>query len=189
MPVTGASGLVRIKGFASDYLVILVYMAVLAGVGTLLTLGPVGDRWTLLMSDPIRADLVAFLTLVLPVILYFALSEASAVGATVGKRRVGLRVVGPGGTRLRLPRSVVRSGLKFLPWQMAHTAMFHIPGFPVSPGEPPAWSPVVLSMAWLLVALYLLGLTSVFGRRTLYDRIAGATVVEADPGRQRARSP
>ena len=179
----------RIKAFAFDYLVILGYLAVLAGVGTWLTLGPVGDRWTLLMSDPIRADFVAFLTLVLPMVLYFALSEASAVGGTVGKRRVGLRVVGHSGARLRLPRSVARSGLKFLPWQMAHTAMFHIPGFPVSPGEPPAWSPVILGIVWLLVALYLLGLTPVFGGRTLYDRVTGSTVVEADPGWQRARSP
>ncbi|MCL7970556.1 MAG: RDD family protein [marine benthic group bacterium] len=186
--MTQASGLLRIKAFAFDYLVILAYLAVLAGVGTWLTLGPAGDRWSLLMSDPIRADLVAFLTLVLPVILSFALSEASDVGATVGKRRIGLRVVGPGGTRLRLPRSLVRSGLKFLPWQMAHTAMFHIPGFPTSPGEPPAWSPVILSMAWLLVALYLLGLTPFFGRRTLYDRIAGSTVVPEDPGPQNPAS-
>ena len=116
-----------------------------------------------------------------------ALSDDYALTHAV--RRAGLRVVGPGGTRLRLPRSVVRSGLKFLPWQMAHTAMFHIPGFPMSPGEPPAWSPVILSIAWLLVAAYLLGLTPIFGRRTLYDRIAGSTVVEADPGRQRPRSP
>jgi uncharacterized RDD family membrane protein YckC len=186
--VTGVPGLTRIKAFGFDYLLILGYLAVLAGVGTWLTLGPAGDRWTLLMSDPSRADLVAFLTLVLPVILYFALSEASDVGATAGKRRIGLRVVGPGGTRLRLPRSLVRSGLKFLPWQMAHTAMFHIPGFPMSPGEPPAWSPVILSMVWLLVALYLLGLTPIFGRRTLYDRLAGSTVVEADPGQQRPAS-
>lgn len=65
--MTGAAGLLRIKAFALDYLLILGYMVVLAGAGTLLTLGPVGDRWTLLMSNPIRADLVAFLTLVLPV--------------------------------------------------------------------------------------------------------------------------
>ena len=176
--MTGASGLPRIKAFAFDYLVILAYMAVLAGVGTWLTLGPLGDRWTQLMSSPVRADLVAFLMLVLPVALYFAFGEASEAGGTPGKRRVGLRVVGPGGARLGLARSAVRSGLKFLPWQLAHTAMFHIPGFPVSPGEPPAWSPVLLAVAWLLVALYLLGLTPIFGGRTLYDRAAGSAVVE-----------
>ena len=71
----------------------------------------------------------------------------------------------------------MRSGLKFLPWQMAHTAMFHIPGFPMSPGEPPAWSSPLLVVAWLLVALYFLGLTPLLGRRTLYDHLAGATVV------------
>ena len=182
--MTGASGLLRIKAFAFDYLVILGYIALLAGIGTWLTLGPLGGRWTALMSSPVRADLVAFLTLVLPVALYFALGEASEAGGTPGKRRVGLRVVGPGGARLSPARSAVRSGLKFLPWQLAHTAMFHIPGFPVSPGEPPVWSPVLLAVAWLLVALYLLGLTPVLGRRTLYDRVAGSAVLGIGPARR-----
>ena len=151
-------------------------------VGSFFTFGPLGSGWRRLMSNPITADLVGFVTLILPVTLYFALYEASAAGATWGKRKAGLRVVGPDGGILSLPRSLIRSGLKFFPWQMAHTAMFHIPGFPMNPGQPPAWSPVLLGAAWTLVALYLVGLTPVFGRRTPYDRIAGATVVEASPG-------
>jgi hypothetical protein len=65
---------------------------------------------------------------------------------------------------------------------MAHTAMFHIPGFPMDPGPPPAWSPILLGVAWALVVLYLIGLTPLLGRRTPYDRIAAATVIEAPPG-------
>ncbi|NNK49383.1 MAG: hypothetical protein HKP01_10955 [Gemmatimonadetes bacterium] len=171
--MTAARAWSRIRAFGYDYLVILGYIAALAGVGAFLIVGPVGDRWTALMSDPVRADVVAFVSLVLPVALYFTLTEASNGGASWGKRKVGLRVVGSGGSKLGLPNSLVRSGLKFLPWQMAHTAMFHIPGFPIAPGEPPAWSTPLLVIAWFLVALYILGLTPLLGRRTPYDRLAG----------------
>lgn len=155
---------------------IFAYLAALAGLGTFLTLGPAGAEWGELMSDPVHADLVAFLAAVLPVWLYFALSEAAPGAATWGKRRVGLRVVGPVG-RLGLARSLARNGLKLLPWQVAHTAMFHIPGFPLSPGDPPTWSVVLLVLAWTLVGLYLLGLTRLLSGRTPYDRIAGTAVV------------
>ena len=168
----------RIRAFAWDYLAVLGYLVGLTGLGLLLTFGPVGSAWAELMEDPVRADFVAFVFAVLPVVLYFALSESSRAGATWGKRRVGLVVVVAGlGTFPALGRALIRNGLKFLPWQMAHTAMFHIPGLPAATGEPPTWSVVVLGAAWLLVALYLLGLTRLGGYRPMYDRVAGTVVV------------
>lgn len=168
----------RIRAFAWDYLVVLGYLVALTGIGLLLTFGPVGPAWAELMEDPVRADFVAFVLAVLPVVLYFALSEGSAAGATWGKRRVGLLVVTAGaGAPAGLARPLARNGLKFLPWQMAHTAMFHIPGFPAETGEPPTWSVVMLGGAWLLIALYLVGLTGLGGYRPLYDRVAGTAVV------------
>jgi len=168
----------RLRAFAWDYLVVLGYLLALTGVGVLLTFGPVGTAWTDMMEDPVRADLVAFGGAVLPVVLYFALSESSTAGATWGKRRVGLVVAAvASGTRPGRGRALVRNGLKFLPWQMAHTAMFHVPGFPVVTGEPPTWSVVVLGTAWFLVAVYLVGLTRLGGHRPMYDRMAGTVVV------------
>jgi uncharacterized RDD family membrane protein YckC len=66
----------------------------------------------------------AFVTLVLPVALTFALMEASPRRATPGKRRLGFVVVDRTGHRLNRVRSVARSVVKFAPWQMAHTAVF-----------------------------------------------------------------
>ena len=172
-----AAPIVRLRAFAWDYLVVLGYLVGLTGLGLLLTLGPVGPALGGVMEDPVRADFVAFISAVLPVVLYFAVFEGS--GATWGKRRVGLGVVVAGlGATPGLGRALIRNGLKFLPWQMAHTAMFHIPGFPSASGEPPTWSVVVLGAVWLLVALYLLGLTRLGGRRPLYDRVAGTVVVQ-----------
>ena len=176
-----ASAWDRIRAFALDYLVILAYLVLMALIGTFLTLGPAGAAWRVWMSDPVRADLVAFAASVRPVGLYFAVGEASSSGGTWGKRRMGLRVERSTGGRISFSRSALRSGQKLLPWQLAHTAMLHIPGFPMAPGEPPPWSPPLLGLAWALVLVYLAGLTRVGGRRTLYDRLAGTSCVRVAP--------
>lgn len=167
----------RIRAFLLDYALIFIYLVVLALVGSWLTYGPSGPTWSRLLAHPVRADLLAFLTSVLPVTLYFSVFEASASSGTPGKRAVGLEVRDLADERISLPRSLLRSGLKFLPWQMAHTAMFQIPGFPFTPEDPPAGSVALLLVAWLLVIGYLVGLTDLGGRRTLYDRISGTTVM------------
>lgn len=169
----------RIQAFMFDYLVILGYLGVLAVAGFLLTLGPLGAVWSELVSTPWKRDLLAFFSTVLPVIGYFAWTEGSVHCATWGKRRVGLRVVGLGGDRLGGGQALARSVVKFLPWQMAHTALFHIPGFPMSVTDPPDWTVWVMGTMWVLVAAYLFGLTKLAGRRTIYDRLSASQVVEA----------
>lgn len=165
----------RIQAFMFDYLLILGYLAVLATAGLLLTLGPMGSEWSALVSTPWRMDLLAFFTTVLPVIAYFTWSERSADGATWGKKRVGLRVVGLDGRRLGWGRALARSVAKFLPWQMAHTALLHT----IASADPPAWTVWVLGAMWVLVAAYLVGLTQFGGGRTIYDRLSASQVVEA----------
>ncbi len=81
-----------------------------------------------------------------------------------------------GGGRISKGQGFARAFLKFLPWQMAHTAMFHIPGFPMASGSPPTWTIALLVSVWVLVAVYLLGLTSFMGGRTAYDRLVGSAV-------------
>jgi uncharacterized RDD family membrane protein YckC len=122
---------------------------------------------------------VAAATLTLPAVLYTALSEASRRQATVGKRALGLRVVSDGGGR-RLPigRAVLRSLLKFAPWEVAHTALWHTPGWPVRPDpQLVTWIGSIGSLAlagWYLLSFF------VGSRRTPYDRVTGARVVRAD---------
>lgn len=167
----------RIKAFMFDYLLILGYLVALGIVGMLLTLGPVGSEWSGFFSSPLRKGLLAFFTTVLPVVTYFAWNEGSAVGATWGKRRVGLKVVGLDGQRLGRSQALVRSVVKFVPWQMAHTALLHIPGLPMSPGDPPDWTVWLLGGMWVVVAAYLVGLTRLTGGRTIYDRLSGSQVI------------
>ena len=167
----------RIAAFLLDYLLILVYLGILALVGLSLTLGPLGEAWSALVSTAARKDLLAFFTTVLPVMAYFVWSERSPAGGTWGKRKLGLRVVDSQYGRISLGQALIRSALKFAPWQMAHTALIHIPGFPMAPHDPPTWSVWMLITMWLVVAVYLIGLTQLGGRRTPYDRISSTRVI------------
>lgn len=70
-------------------------------------------------------DIFVFLTLVLPVVITFAFLESSPRQATFGGRMFGLRVVERSRARIGFGRPLVRSAVKFVPWQLAHTAVFH----------------------------------------------------------------
>jgi len=182
----------RLLAFALDYLVIAAYALVLAAV-TLLVANPLRSSLAVLLATPASRDAVAFVTIVLPVILYFALGEGSARQGTWGKRRLGLRVTGLDGGQLPLSRALVRSAVKFLPWQIAHTCLFHYPGWPLAPAAPPAWVIVGFALVWLLVLSYLAMLGFSQSHRTPYDRLAGSQVLvrvrQADYPSQERKTP
>ena len=76
-----------------------------------------------------------------------------------------------------LGRTLLRNGLKFLPWHLAHTAMLAIPGFPTQVEVIPPWTVATLAGVWVLVAAYVVGLAPRFDGRPLYDRVAGTRCV------------
>jgi uncharacterized RDD family membrane protein YckC len=163
-----------------DYLAIAAYASVLAGVAfAVRRVADVGFEMPASTRGPLLGHAVAAATLTLPAVLYTALSEASRRQATVGKRALGLRVVSDGGGR-RLPigRAVLRSLLKFAPWEVAHTALWHTPGWPLRPDpQLVTWIGSIGSLAlagWYLLSFF------VGSRRTPYDRVTGARVVRAD---------
>lgn len=169
----------RIAAFALDYLLIAGYLVVLAIVSSFLTFSPLKEEWQGLISSPERLDFLAFLTSILPVILYFTLLESSKGGATWGKYRMGLRVVHMSGERLSRGRALVRSAVKFLPWQLAHTCLFHIPGWPMEPQETPVWVIAGLVLTWVAIGFYVVSLVVGPRRRTPYDWISGSQVVRS----------
>jgi len=123
------------------------------------------------------AEIMAFVTLVLPVILYFALQESSSHQATWGKRKAGLRVINLNGGALTRTQAFMRSIVKFLPWQIAHTCIFNVEGWPL---EVTTLSPLVVTgfaMVYVLVGIYIASALISKKHRTLYDLISGAFVV------------
>ncbi len=171
----------RAAAFVLDYAVVAAYAGALFLVTRLFPAAEVSRAANEFLRSPALFDLFAFLILVMPVTLYFALCESSVRQATWGKRRLRLRVTSSEGARIRLPRSLVRSGLKFLPWQIAHTSLFHIPGWPFAVHQIPPGALAGLGIASLLVVSYLVMLAFDRSHRTPYDRVAGTQVTRSRP--------
>ncbi len=153
------------------------YVGLLVAVGLVVRLAA-PDVSSVLFGSPIRGELTGFLMLTLPVTLYFAISEHSTAASSWGKRRLGLRVVTAGGGRLGLARSLLRSGLKFAPWELAHAAIWQ---FTFAGPRPPAALDVVLGVVWLLVGLNFLSALIDRRHRALYDLLAGTAVLQVRP--------
>lgn len=139
----------------------MVYLLILMAIGLSLnaTIGEIA--W---LNSPIIMDGVAFLTVVMPVILYFSLQESSDRQATWGKSRVRIKVVNKDGAKLTFWQAFLRACVKFVPWQIAHTSIIWI-----SYVEP---APILLAgsiMAQILVFIYALFIGLGKGHRAPYD--------------------
>jgi uncharacterized RDD family membrane protein YckC len=128
------------------------------------------------LSRPAAAELVGFLLLTLPVILYFALCEASHWRATLGKRDLRLVVVDQHGARLMVRRALLREAVRFLPWELSHALLYRV----ALSTDRGSISPLVTAGFVLVYALVLLYLVTLFigSHRTVYDRLAGSIVIQ-----------
>ncbi len=175
---------IRLLAFGLDYVPIAAYLGLVVGAGAGLNrLAPHVVHG--LFGNPARAELTGFALITLPVALYFALSEASASQGTWGKRVLGLKVVDGLGRRLGLFRSLGRSALKFVPWELAHAWIWQIT-FARDPSS--ARYTLGLVVVWVLVALNAASVVVSRDRRALYDRAAG-TLVERAARRTAAARP
>lgn len=160
----------RLRATVGDLVIVLLWAVVAAGVGVLLrTTGAAPN-------SPGGWDLVAFLTLVVPVAATHVVLEVRS-GATPGKRWAGLAVVGGDGSHPTLRVAVLRSVVKFGPWQVAHSAAFRL----AAGSDAALW-------LWLATGAQLVVLVSgllVVGRRdrrSLHDLLAGTRVVALRAG-------
>lgn len=175
---TAPAGLwVRILAFAVDYLPIAAYLAVIVAAGTWLgrSSAPLAG---VLFGGPVAGEASGFLLITLPVTLYFALSEASVRQATWGKARMGLMVTGVAGMRLSPLRSLGRTVLKFIPWELAHACIWQI-SFARDPSS--TIYTVGFAIVWLIIGANVASLLVSPTRQTLYDRAAGTLVVRGRP--------
>jgi uncharacterized RDD family membrane protein YckC len=167
----------RLLAFALDYLVIAAYLLVLLGVSLAILASSARSAYLTVWSNAWSAELAGLILLTAPVVLYFAVLESSPAGATLGKRVLHLRVVKADGSRLDFGRSLLRSAIKLLPWELAHFTIWHYVFGSAGHASPPAWAAVALAVVYLLVAAFLVTLFVGREHRTIYDRIAGSRVV------------
>ena len=129
---------------------------------------------TTTFQQKLLAQALVFATMMLPIMLYFAVSESSRWQATIGKRVLRLQVTDDHGGRPPLLRTLLRAVVKFAPWELAHTGVWHVPGTPFV-SEPAAFSYGIWTAA-LLLALWWFASIWLGDGRTPYDRIAGTVV-------------
>lgn len=161
----------RLAAFAIDYVILAIYIVIISVVFAVLPTSIVQPLFT----SPLSGQLTVIVTLTMPVLLYFALSERSSRQATIGKRAVGLHVTDLVGHRMSWQRSLVRNGLKLLPWELAHTCIWRIEGWPTAPQSPSGLPLAGIIIVWAIVLFYVAPLPAC--RRTGYDLLARTAVL------------
>ncbi len=157
----------RLTAFVVDWMMVALWGGLLFGVIMLVTGGdPHG------LGGPWKAQAVGFVCMTLPFTLYFAFCESSRWQASIGKRVVGLAVLRRSGGQLSFGRALLRSGIKFVPWEFGNTLAQQ--AFFGADGEFPMWlwGPTAIAgigPLWWLVVLFVTG-------GTPYDRWVGARV-------------
>jgi len=170
----------RVKAFALDYVIILLYLAAITLLNLVLN-SPYRvnhlvfsiTHW--LFANRVSAQLTGFLLLTLPISLYFAISESSNRQATWGKKRIGLVVTDSNGARISLLRSLARTFLKFIPWELSHTLIWQIN---FSPQANSALINYGFILVYVLIGLNIACLLMTKKHQTIYDFIAKTYVTK-----------
>ena len=162
----------RVAAFALDYLIILGYLIGIVALSLLANQIFNTDSW--LFTDRVRAQIVAFLLVTLPVTLYFAVSESSVRQATWGKGRLKLKVINRNGNRIRFWKAFGRTVLKFVPWELSHTLIWQIY---FSQQRESAWLNYGFALVYLLLGLNIFSLIITKTNQTLYDLLTSTYVI------------
>ena len=113
----GAGIKLRLKALIIDYLCIMAYLVILFIV--------IISFYKLILKgipefSETESQLIAFLTTVLPITVYFVFKESRKPYASFGKKKVGLKIIYEGDP---IKGSIIRNVLKFLPWQFGHMSV------------------------------------------------------------------
>ena len=145
----------RLKAFVVDYLIILTYMGLLFGATVLISKL---FHLKLENTNPLIGELIAFVTLTLPVILYFMFYENGKYAGTIGKRKFGLQVVSNSLTKASIGQLLIRNFIKFLPWELAHFFIYRLFYFNSLNKTVPNWVLTGLIVSQGLALIYLLSI-------------------------------
>ena len=167
-----ASFLLRFKAFMIDYILILVYLAVLF-IFNVFLFPSMQDFFN---GSLIIAQFTGFLMVTLPVSLYFIVSDSKIGGQSFGKRKTGIRVVGNNGEPLSLIHITVRTILKFFPWELSHFLVYRL--IHMGDGEVPLTYYLIGGTIYALMFAYIL--TAIFTKKkqSLYDIVAKTKVIK-----------
>jgi len=159
----------RILAYLVDYVLLFSVLVPLQGI---LYLVGRGFPYRLLRTGA-QIELWVFLSISLPVWLYFALAESSSRQATLGKRLLGLRVTNLHGDRIGFGRAILRTIIKLIPWELTHLSLM----LPI----PMWWDPqprlrAGIVVVYAVIGIYLLAMFLNERRQSIHDLIAQTIV-------------
>ena len=163
--------LARVIAFLIDYVVLGFYGAAVFGIA--ISLG-----WDERISSPLVGQLTGFISLTLPVVLYFSLLECSPWHASVGKRILRLEVTSLTPKSASFLELLIRNLAKFLPWEIAHFGIHWAFYFNRNGDVLPAWVWIPLVFSQLLAVAYGASLVLDSKNRALYERWSGTMVAK-----------
>lgn len=154
----------RILAFIVDYLLIITCALLLVLIVTIIF--PASD-FTSDAYNPIKGQIIGFLSLTYPVFLYSFMTENSSKHATLGKRSQKLRVKTNPNTRRG---SILRRNiLKYLPWEIAHTGIHWLFYYNSLSLEIPIWVWGMLILPQITIIVYVVSLFYTKGSQSMYD--------------------
>lgn len=161
----------RAAAYLIDSIAILAYLAAFTGIVLVTGL-------SLDMFGRLGQWAVIAVSITLPVIVFFSVVEC-LTGRSPGKCALGLEVRAQSSDiRPAFLAALLRNGVKFLPWEIAHAGIWTIPGQPFI--DPPAMHNIALfALSWSVV-LVQIGLVAMTGRG-IHDRLAGLQVARRTP--------
>lgn len=127
------------------------------------------------IHNPFIAQLTGFISLTLPVFLYYYFTDKNSKRGSYGKRwnNLSLVVIKPAGKNAILLRTII----KLLPWEIAHTGV-HWLMFYLRKGdsEPPFWVWIALILPQIIILVYAISIIYFKGSSSVYDKIAGTEI-------------
>ena len=156
----------RFTALLIDFLLFSIYAVALFLVSPIV--GP------LFQKSAVQSEIVGFILLVVPVFLYFFLFEASHFKATPGKLLFKLNVIKVDGTNFSYKDSFIRSAIKFVPWEIAHFAIWQL----VFPNSSFSYiAEILLIITNILLVIYIV--FPFFNRkaRAIYDYVVHTILV------------
>lgn len=167
-----AGFLLRFKAFLMDYLLIFAYLVLLFILNVFLF----PSLQQFFQGSLVAAQLAGFAMVTLPVTVYFVICDSVLGGQSFGKRKARIRTVDTNGNNLSVPRAIVRTILKFLPWELSHYLVYRL--VTTGDGEMPLHYYVIGGLIYTLIFAYIL--TAIFTKKkqSLYDLIAKTKVVK-----------
>ncbi|WP_394121921.1 RDD family protein [Planococcus donghaensis] len=156
----------RLKAFAVDYLLILGYL-LLVMIVSLFLIPSLQQLFQ--VSLPI-AQLTGFLLVTFPVSLYFIITDSRIGKGSFGKRKMRIRVVDANNCSISVSRSIFRTALKFLPWELSHFMAYRM--IYLGDGDVHLLDYLVGGLIYTLILLYILMTVLTKNKQSLYDRLA-----------------